>query len=118
MIIQTVGWPKGLVVFGGSGLIGRNLLERVRGQVPELIAVVRASPLMLEGVQVAPWHELDTLRVGSDTVVVHLAAQRYEASRFRDAQSEILTNDVTITGRIYEFCLRHGISDVRLASSS
>jgi nucleoside-diphosphate-sugar epimerase len=53
----------------------------------------------------------------SDTVVVHLAAQRYDAERFELAQSDLITSNVEIANRVFRFCVERGLREVRLAST-
>jgi nucleoside-diphosphate-sugar epimerase len=108
--------PETVIVIGASGFIGRNLIEHLKEKVPRLIAV-STSGVPISGVPGLAFARLDEADVGPEAVVVNLAAYRYDASAFAEAQSEILLRNVEILGRVYEFCVRKRISEVRLASS-
>lgn len=105
-----------VVVFGASGFIGRNLIGRLKGRARRLIAVTHNSPAPPD-VEHVPLQSLADLRVDPEAVAVHLAAFRYDAANFRAEQSEVLLENVAILGKVLDFCVRAGISELRLASS-
>lgn len=124
MPISADGLPATVIVTGASGFVGRNLLQRLAGRVDRLIAVSRNGALQTlpSGVtppQIEPlaFADLATVDPGPDAVVVHLAAPRYDATRFRTEQARLLAENVELAGRVYEFCAHKGIKEVRLASS-
>jgi nucleoside-diphosphate-sugar epimerase len=109
---------EAVIIVGASGFVGRNLVNRLAGRVGRLIAVT-GSPAEIPGadqtVRLADIEEIAPLpRV---SVLVQLAAQRYDAKRFDLAQSDLLTGNVDIGNRVLRFCLARGISEVRLTSS-
>ena len=107
-----------LVVVGASGFIGRNFVRRMTGRVGELVAVVGSSGPVPEADRTIRLTELDDLpALPADTVVVHLAAQRYDAARFEMAQSDLVTSNVDIANRVFRFCLKRGLKEVRMAST-
>lgn len=111
-VVETV------VVFGGSGFVGRNLIARL---APSGVRVISVS---LAGAPVAgasESHAIDCLAdipgLPSNTIVVNVAAHRYDAKRFDRAQSEILLANAALVEKIYGFCLDRGVKEVRAASS-
>lgn len=106
-----------VVVFGATGFVGRNLVQALVAEGREVIAVsARGGPA--PGARPMAMGELDSLGpLPADAVVVHLAAERYDAGRFAAAQSDILVSNTDITNRIYAFCVERRIGEVRLASS-
>lgn len=109
---------EAIVVFGGSGFVGRNLIARLAPSGARLISV------SLTGAHVAgasESHAIDRLadvpNLPGDTVVVNVAAHRYNAERFDRAQSEILLANAALVEKIYAFCLDRGVTEVRAASS-
>lgn len=111
--------PQAVVVFGASGFIGRNLVEALAGRVDLLLGVTRRGEpvpgcdtvVTLEGLAGLP-----ALPAGS--VVIHVAARRYNARTFAQDQTAILDANVAIANAVYRFCAARGIAEVRLASSS
>ena len=112
------GVPPAVVVIGASGFVGRNLVEALAGTVKHLIGVT-GSALDVPGCTVTV--TLDTIdglpSLPDGTVVVHLAAHRYDASRTTLVQSDILAGNADITSRVFRFCAARGIRELRLASS-
>lgn len=109
--------PETVVVFGASGFVGRNLIRRLTGRVGRLVAVSPGG-VALDGAEGVRMKDLDHLSIGSDAIAVHLAAHRYDAANVRAAQSDMLVKNVQICGRVFEFCVRQGISELRMASSN
>lgn len=108
--------PETVMIIGASGFIGRNLVEHLKGKVPRLLAVSN-SGVSVSGIPGLAFARMDEAHVGPKTVVVNLAAYRYDAAKFAEAQAEILLRNVEILGRVYDFCVRKGINELRLASS-
>ncbi len=108
--------PRTAVVFGASGFIGRNLVRRLVAGGFRVFAV-SPSGHAPDGGEGVPMDAIDDLDPGADAVAVQLAARRYDAANFGTGQSDILLDNVTLSGQVYDFCLRHGITEVRLASS-
>ena len=104
------------MVVGASGFIGRNLVRRLRGEVPRILPV-SASATAVDGIPGLRLGDLATIAIGPDAALVDVAAYRYDAARFATAQAEILLRNVEIAGQVYELCARQGISEIRLASS-
>ncbi len=108
-----------VVVFGATGFIGRNLVDALAARGLEVIAVSshgthvpRASRSMAVG-QVG-----DLVVDGATTAVFSVAAMRYAPASFAEDQARILQANVEITRRVYDFCLAHGVAEVRQASSA
>lgn len=107
-----------IIVFGGTGFVGTNLVHRLANDGREVVSVSRSGAPLPGAIRSISISELDDLGpLPSDTVVCHVAAQRYDASSFVMAQSDILTANVELTNRIYAFCARRKIKEIRLASS-
>src|SRR5258707_11240087 len=107
-----------IIVFGGSGFVGRNLIARLAPRGARLISV------SLTGTPVAGADEsysidrlADIRNLSSDTTVVNVAAHRYDAGRFDRAQSEILLANAALAETVYGFCIDREIKEVRAASS-
>ena len=107
-----------VIIFGASGFVGQNLVSAIADTGREVIAVSGSGRPASGAAQSVSMDQLDGLpQLGADSVCVHVAAQRYDASLFEMAQSDILTANVELTNKIYGFCTRRGIREVRLASS-
>jgi nucleoside-diphosphate-sugar epimerase len=109
---------EAVVIFGATGFLGCNLVARLAGKIPKIVAVSRSGAPAPGARQCVAMDRLEDIgALPSDAVVVNVAAQRYESSRFEMAQSEILTANVEIANAVYDFCLRRGVREVRAASS-
>ena len=108
--------PDTVVIVGASGFIGHNLVRHLKGRVRRIVPV-SASGSPVDGIAGRRLAALDDADVGPDSVVVNLAAHRYDGSGFANAQPDIFLHNVDIVRRVYDYCRRHGISEVRSASS-
>ncbi len=52
------------------------------------------------------------------TVLINLAAERYDAQGFVAAQAHIILRNTEITQKVYDFCVQKGVNEVRSAGSS
>lgn len=110
--------PEAVVVFGGSGFLGRNLLARLAPRGMRLVSVsLTGAPVPGAQASYAIDRLSDMPELPKDTVVVNVAAHRYDAKRFDLAQSEILLANAALVEKIYGFCLARGFKEVRAASS-
>lgn len=112
------GLPPAVIVVGASGFVGRNLVEALAGRVGHLLGVTgtaRTVPGCDVTVTLDAIDDLPPLAPG--TVVVHLAAHRYDASRAILAQADVLAGNAAITSRVFRFCATRGIRELRLGSS-
>ena len=110
--------PEAIILFGGSGFIGRNLLDRLADLGVRTIGVNRSGAPMPGCVETATIDGLDRIAaLPAEVVAVNVAAHRYDASRFGVAQSEILLRNVEMATAVYHFCAERGIREMRLASS-
>jgi nucleoside-diphosphate-sugar epimerase len=109
---------EAVVIFGATGFVGRNLAAHLAPKVGRIVAVSRNGapvPGARQSVAMARLSDIEPLP--PETIVVNLAAQRYDASRFDMAQSDILTSNVEIANAVYRFCIERGLREVRAASS-
>jgi nucleoside-diphosphate-sugar epimerase len=107
---------ESVIIMGASGFIGRNLVRTLKPRVARLVPV-SVSGADVEGLSGHAFAELETLKVAPDSIVINVAAYRYDAANFAAGQTEILLRNVEIAGKVYEFCVRNGITEVRAASS-
>ena len=109
---------EAVVIFGASGFVGRNLVSRLARKVDRIVAVSRRGTPVPGAQECVRMDRLaDVAPLPPETIVVNLAAQRYDASRFEMAQCDILNANVEIANAVYRFCLERGIREVRAASS-
>lgn len=107
-----------VVVFGGTGFVGRNLVTGLAAAGHDVVAVSRSGAAVDGAALSVSMERLDDIPdLPEDTVVCHVAAQRYNADRFEMAQSDILTANVELTNRVFAFCAQRGVKEVRMASS-
>ena len=70
-----------VVVFGATGFVGRNLVRRLAAEGRDVLAVSRSGALVPEAGRSLSMDDLDALgQLPADTVVCHVAAQRYDLS--------------------------------------
>jgi nucleoside-diphosphate-sugar epimerase len=105
-----------VIIMGASGFIGRNLVRALKADVAKIVPV-SVSGAEIEGLPGHPFGALDSLKAGSETIVINVAAYRYDAANFAAAQTELLVRNAEIAGKVYEFCVAKGITEVRSASS-
>ena len=110
--------PDAVVVFGASGFIGRNIVDALAGKVAMLIGVTQRTTAVPGCTAVTPIDRIEALpALPRDTVVINVAAVRYDAGTFRADQTAIMRANVVIASTVFGFCVARGISEVRLASS-
>ena len=110
--------PAALVVFGASGFIGRNLIDAFAGRLEMLVGVTGDTREVHGCTHVFCASELgDVPSLPTDTVVINLAAYRYDAGRFELAQSDIIRHNAELASQIFDFCAQRKIREMRLASS-
>ncbi len=107
------------MLFGASGFIGRNIVSALHGKVARLVAV-NASGRVVPGCDQTVTADAlcDIAALPRDSVIVHVAAHRYAASRFADQQAAILSSNLGLTDAVYRFALNRGITELRVASSA
>jgi nucleoside-diphosphate-sugar epimerase len=109
---------EAVVIFGATGFVGRNLVAHLVKKVGRIVAVSRSGAPVAGALECAAMDRLtDIASLPKETILVNLAAQRYDASRFEMAQSDILTANVEIANAVYRFCVERGLREVRAASS-
>lgn len=110
---------QAVILVGASGFIGRNIVEALRDKVDLLIGVTGRSqdvPGCRQSVTLADIDQLPALP--AETLVINVAAMRYDARRFRAEQADIMAANMAIVNHVYGFCVRRGIKEVRYGSSS
>lgn len=111
--------PEAVVLFGAGGFIGRNLVDALHRQVARLIGVTAGGRPVPGCTLTVAARDLDGIpALPADTIVINVAARRYEPATFRQDQSLILRDNLAIVGQVYAFCAVRGIAEVRQASSS
>lgn len=108
--------PDSVIIVGATGFIGRNLVRALKHDIANLIPV-SVSGAAVEGLPGHRFNALNDLKAGQDTVVINVAAYRYDAANFATAQTDLLVRNAEIAGKVYEFCAKNGIKEVRAASS-
>ena len=112
------GLPEAVILVGATGFIGRNVAAALAGQVGMLVGVNRSGALVPGCDPVVALERIDELpSLPAETIVINVAAHRYDAARFRHDQSLIFAENTAIVGRVYRFCAERGVKEVRQASS-
>jgi len=107
-----------ILVFGASGFVGRNLIDRLAADKRHVIAVSSSGAPVTGATQNISLDAIDSLpALPAETIAIHLAAYRYDSQRFDLAQSDILLNNTAINTRIFHFCAERKICELRLGSS-
>jgi nucleoside-diphosphate-sugar epimerase len=107
-----------IILFGASGFIGRNLVQRWRDEDKTVIAVNQTGQPVEGAAQTFSIDQLRDLNLDpSKTIAVHVAAYRYDSSRFELKQSDIFVQNVVLNNKIYQFCAERGLAELRMASS-
>lgn len=111
--------PEAVVLFGAGGFIGHNIVDALAGKVDRLIGVTaRGIPVPGCDITVRADRLDDIPALPDDSVLINVAAARYDPRSFRNDQSLILQCNLSILTAAYRFCVIRGISEVRQASSS
>jgi len=107
--------PDAVIVFGASGFIGRNIVDALAGKVTTLIGVTQRTAAVPGCTAMTTIDRIDGLpTLPRETVVINVAAVRYDAGTFRADQSAIMRANVEIAGAVFGFCAARGISDARM----
>ncbi len=109
--------PDTVVIVGATGFVGRNLVRFLKGRAARVLPVSSAGATV-EGIAGLTLADLETADLSPDTVLVHLAAIRYDPATFAAMQPAILAGNVELTNHLYRLCADKGIAEMRVASSS
>lgn len=107
-----------IVIFGATGFIGRNLSMRLRGRFEHIIAVSPSGQAVggaTDSIAIRNLKDIRALPV--ETVVINVAAHRYDANRASLLHSDILRTNTEIVDLVYSFCMERNLKEVRAASS-
>jgi len=111
--------PDAVILFGASGFIGRNLVAVLRDRVARLVGVTGTGRPVAGCEVTLAASDLAALPALPDrTVIIHVAAHRYRATRFAAEQADILTTNLALTDLVYRLARERGIREVRAASSA
>ncbi|HWK43564.1 MAG TPA: NAD(P)-dependent oxidoreductase [Stellaceae bacterium] len=109
---------EAVILFGAGGFIGRHVVDALVGSVPLVVGVTGTGRPVPGLDQVARFDRLEDIpALPVETVVINVAAFRYDAAKFQAEQSLILERNTAIANSVYGFCAARGIKEVRLASS-
>jgi len=108
--------PNTVVIVGATGFIGHNLVRELKGKIDRIIPVSR-SGISVAGLKGRDLRSLREVDLGRDAILVDLAAYRYDALNFGEAQAAILIENVRLLCDVYEFCATNNIREIRRASS-
>jgi nucleoside-diphosphate-sugar epimerase len=112
------GLPEAIILVGASGFIGRNVAAALTGRVGTLVGVNRSGAPVPGCDPVVPLERINELpSLPAETIVINVAAHRYNAACFRHDQSLIFAENTSIVGLVYWFCAERGVKEVRQASS-
>jgi nucleoside-diphosphate-sugar epimerase len=107
-----------VVVIGASGFLGRNIIARLQAE-PLRIFAVNSSGRVVPGAQATV--ALDQLaslpQLPPATVLINVAAHRYDASRARSEQAMAFEVNTHIVNTIYAFAIEREVKEIRYASS-
>ncbi len=104
-----------VIVIGATGFGGRNLVHYLQTQEEYSVLAVSRNGGDVGNAKGWRFDRLDRYKPSPDAVVVNLAASRYNSGNL--SNSDILTSNVDIVGRVYQYCVRSGIKELRLFSS-
>lgn len=109
---------EAIVLFGASGFVGRNLMERLTAEGRTVYAITGSgSPLPGAAATASLERAADLPLLPADAIAVHVAAYRYDSERFELKQSDILVNNLALNARVFQFCAERGVKELRMASS-
>lgn len=106
-----------VLVFGASGFVGMNLMERLVADGREVFAVTGSGNPVAGAARTVSLDSLGDLKMPADVVACHVGAYRYDATRFDLAQADILLNNNALNDRVLHFCAERKIAELRMASS-
>lgn len=107
-----------VVLFGASGFVGRNVLNRLTAEGRTVYAVTGSGAPMPQAASTVSLDRAAELpSLPADAVAIHVAAYRYDSERFELKQSDILVNNLALNSRVFQFCAERGVKELRMASS-
>jgi UDP-glucose 4-epimerase len=107
-----------IILFGASGFIGRNLVDRLSRDGHDIYAVNASGKPVLGARQTVALKDVDQLPdLPATTNVIHVGAYRYESNRFELKQSDILVENLALNARVFKFCAERKLKELRMASS-
>ena len=112
--------PAHVVIAGGSGLVGRALVEALLAQGTRVTVLTRTpeATQLPPGAQPGSWQALDTLLEGADAVI-NLAGEGIADRRWNPARkAAILSSRVETTRRLVEALSRPGAPKVLVNASA
>ena len=110
--------PDPVIIFGATGFVGRNLVDWLAKREHQIIAISQSGRPVQGARQAVAMKDLASLgSLPKETIVINVAAYRYDANRFEMAQSDIISANVDIINTVYAFCLERQIKEIRAASS-
>lgn len=109
---------EAVVLFGASGFVGRNLLERLITEGRTVYAVTGSGASLPQAAATVSLDRVEDLpALPANAIAVHVAAFRYDSERFELKQSDILANNLSLNCKVFQFCAERGVKELRMASS-
>lgn len=116
-----------IIVIGGTGFVGQNLVGRLAAEIPsvktgvqpnaEIISVSGTGRAVTGAHRSLAFSKLSEFKASPNAVVFFLAAHRYNSDNFLNEQSLLLKENTRLAHEAYDFCAKNSIREVRATSS-
>jgi nucleoside-diphosphate-sugar epimerase len=116
-----------ILVIGGSGFVGQNLIGRLAAEIPgagggihpkaEVVSVSGRGQSVRGAHRCLAFEKLAEFKASPRAAVVFLAAHRYNSENFLNEQSLLLKENTRLIYETFDFCAKNSIREIRATSS-